>query len=67
MFKHLKVGDSAIRSFCGIIRTWRVTEVEGRLVTIGLGWTFCRNCGYEVDKDLNWSCVRTGSRLIKES
>jgi len=51
MFKHLKVGDIATRNFCGIVEQWKVTAVDDKLVTIGMGWTFDRETGREVDED----------------
>ena len=65
MFRLLKVGDPAWRSFCGLLDCWPVLFVdeEEDTVTIGMGWKFCRRCGAELDDDLGWDCVRSGSFL----
>lgn len=66
MFKHVKVGDRATRNFAGIRQTWDVTKVEDDLITIGMGWTFDVQTGWEVDVDLQWGPEfgRTGSYLV---
>lgn len=51
MFKHLKVGDKAIRYFASRYEEWLVTDVSETLVTIGMGWTFDRISGIEFDPD----------------
>ena len=65
MFRFFKVGDKAWRRFAGPLQCWAVTEVNvtDNTVTLGLGWSFCRNCGAEIDEDLGWDCKYTGSYL----
>jgi hypothetical protein len=64
MFRHLKVGDIATRSFCGL-QQWKVTGVSDTLVTIGMGWTFDRDTGIEVDEDC--PSISSCSKLVKEN
>lgn len=66
MFKDVQIGDEAIRNFAGILQGWRVTCVDGDLITIGMGWTFDKETGWEVDEDLHWGPKygRTGSFLV---
>jgi hypothetical protein len=64
-FRHLKPGDTACRLFCGDQKQyWKVIGIREdlNLVEIGLGWTFDRDTGIEVDED----CPSVGSisRLI---
>lgn len=68
MFKHLKVGNIAVRNFCGRLQSWKVTEVTDELITIGMGWTFDPQTGWEVDDDCGWGPKygRTGSYLVED-
>lgn len=65
MFNHIIIGDTVTRNFCGMIQKWIVSEVTDKLIVCGLGWSFCRNCGAEVDEDMNWNCTKTGSFLVR--
>ncbi len=51
MFKHIKVGDVVTRNFFGGLQHLRVTAVSEELITAGMGWTFDRETGREVDED----------------
>lgn len=67
MFRDVKVGDVVTRNFCGILQQWRVTEIADDLITIGMGWMFDPDTGWEVDVDLKWGPEfgKTGSYLVQ--
>lgn len=64
----IKIGDVVTRSFCDMQQQWHVSVVDDELITIGMGWHFCRKTGVEVDEDLQWGPKwgRTGSFLCIE-
>jgi hypothetical protein len=50
----IKVGDVVERMLAfRLPNYWQVTEVTDDFITIGLGWTFDRNTGLEVDEDIS--------------
>lgn len=68
-FTHVVVGDVVTRRFVGKDMKMKVTAVDDKLITAGLGWQFERKTGWEYDPD-----CRSGSEygitisyLIKES
>ena len=65
MFKNVKVGDIVTRNLCGILMEMRVTKVDDKLITAGMGWTFDRETGAEIDDDCGWTNEHTGSYLVK--
>ena len=49
----IKVGDVAERMLAFTMPDYhKVTDVSNDLITIGMGWTFDRNTGIEIDKDI---------------
>lgn len=66
MFKHVKVGDIVHRDFSGKIYQIRMTAVDDKLITAGMGWQFDRETGVEEDEVLQWGVKygRTGSRIV---
>lgn len=64
-FKHIKVGDVITRNMAGIEMKMKVSSVDDKLITAGMGWQFDRETGWEVDLDLGWGPEygRTGSYL----
>lgn len=67
-FSNVKVGDFVTRWFVGNPMRMRVTDVDNKLITAGLGWQFEKSTGAEYDPDLGWGTEfgTTGSYLIKE-
>lgn len=65
--QNLSVGDTVTRILGGAVtmqlKVTRVDEVNN-LLECG-PWTFSRNNGAEIDKDLNWDEESTGSMLIE--
>jgi hypothetical protein len=69
----VKVGDIVNRLLAGSVdMPVKVTDVDDRFIYCcppGMNWTgddrwkFLRSNGGEVDKDLGWDGIRTGSRL----
>jgi len=68
-FSHVKVGDIVTRWFLEKPMRMRVTEVDDKLITAGMGWQFERATGVEYDPDLFWGTEfgSTGSYLIEEN
>jgi hypothetical protein len=70
MFSHIKVGDKVKRNLGGVIMDLYCTERDAKFIYCGapgIGWKFDRHTGSEVDEELEWDNVRTGSRLMKEN
>lgn len=66
-FEHVKEGDVVTRMICGTMpMEMKVTKVDDRLIHCG-AWTFDRITGAEVDEDLGWGPVATGSVLLQKS
>jgi hypothetical protein len=65
MFKNVKVGDIVTRNLCGIKMKMYVTAVDDKLITAGMGWTFSRETGAEIDPELGWDERETGSFLMQ--
>lgn len=67
-FRHVKVGDIVTRWFADKPMQMRVTEVDEKLITAGMGWQFERDTGAEYDPELHWGTEfgRTGSHLLTE-
>lgn len=65
---NLKVGDFAVRDFCGIKQRGKVTAVDETTLMFQGMWTFDRKTGAEEDEDLQWGVKygRTGSTLYPE-
>lgn len=61
-FEHIKVGDAVCREFCGR-QLMKVTAVDEELITAGMGWTFRRTDGREVDPDV--PSITGCSRLVE--
>lgn len=68
-FSHVKVGDTVTRWFAERFHRLRVTAVDDKLITAGMGWQFERTTGVEYDPDLRWGTEfgRVGSFLIEEN
>lgn len=70
--RHIKPGDSVRRQFGpapGPVMVLRVTEVDDELIYCGpkgVGWSFDRATGAEVDHDLRWGPMYgiTGTFLV---
>ncbi len=64
-FEDVKKGDMVIRMLGGEIPM----KLYVKAVTedlIDCGWTFDRLTGAEVDEEMGWGPLRTGSYLVKE-
>ncbi len=56
----LKSGDIVHRNLGGSLMRLKVSEVTPDLVICG-DWTFCRHTGAEIDEELGWGPMGTGS------
>jgi hypothetical protein len=66
MFEHIEVGDVVTRLLAGSIpMRLQVTELTEDHIICGW-WTFSRKNGAEIDEDLGWTELQTGSFLKKE-
>lgn len=60
----LKVGDPVVRWVAGDMpMLLEVTEVDDAIITCG-AWTFDRVTGGEVDEDIGWTALQTGSVIV---
>lgn len=58
----VQAGDTVIRDLCGVEMPLRVTNVTSTEIHCG-AWIFSRGTGGEIDPDLGWDGVNTGSRI----
>ena len=63
-FRNLKVGDTVTRMLAGTVpMELKITEITDELIACG-PWTFDKNTGAEVDLELGWGNIITGSFLV---
>lgn len=66
-FKNAQVGDSVTRVLCGELKMpLKVTKVTESRIFCGM-WEFDRVTGAEIDEELGWNEVATGSYIVKEN
>lgn len=58
----MKVGDKVTRILCGIEMPLVVTQMDDYLIYCG-PYKFSKNTGAEIDEELDWNNIRTGSYL----
>lgn len=58
----VKIGDIVTRNVCGMKMPLRVTDITDTKIVCG-PWEFCRATGAEIDEDLNWGPLGSGSYI----
>jgi hypothetical protein len=56
----VRVGDFVVRNMCGTTMELKVTKISPLIIECG-PWEFDAETGAEIDEELGWSSLRTGS------
>ncbi len=62
-FEHVQVGDVVTRDLVGCEMQLKVTAVTEQRIVCG-SWEFDRVTGREIDEDLGWDELLSGSHLV---
>ena len=68
MFEDIQAGDRVHRVLSGVVvMPLCVIDIDQHLIHCAGGWTFRRDTGGEVDEELGWDGIPTGSYLIRDA